>query len=118
MGVGLCLIGTYPSDPVGHSSSDWLEQVAAWIEGHEEEPIMMCQTETAENDESILFVRIHPCAEDVEFRAPEPGVCIVSAKTSTAGPGYHIFLCDLLRDLGAHFHVTWDEPDDDGETGD
>jgi hypothetical protein len=118
MGVGLCLIGTYPSDPVGHSAADWLERVAAWIEGHEEEPLMMCQMGTTDNDEPVLFVRIHPCAEDVEFRTPEAGVCIVSAKTSTAGPGYHIFACDLLRDLGTHFQINWEEPDAEGETGD
>ena len=43
---------------------------------------------------------------------------MVSAKTSTVGPGDHIFLGELLRDLGTHFQVNWEDPDDEGETGD
>ena len=118
MGVGLYLTGTYPSGAVETSSDDWLERVASWIESHEVEPLMLCRTSMCEEGEAILLVQIHPCAEEVEFRSPEAGVCVVAAKTSTAGPGYHIFLCDLLSAFGKHFHVEWDLPDEDAETGD
>lgn len=118
MGVGLYLTGTYPTDSAGDSPEDWLEQVAAWIESHEEEPLMLCRIGTDDDDEPILNVQIHPCAEEIEFRTPEPGVCHVAAKTSTVGAGYHIFVCDLLRTFGKQFHVEWHEPAENSETGD
>jgi hypothetical protein len=119
MGVGLYLTGTFPGS--GDSSrEEWLAEVAAWLEGHEEEPLMVCQHGANDAEQPTLFLQIHPCAEDVEISVPELGVCVVAAKTSTAGPGYHIFLCDLLRALGGQFNVEWDAPDGDDagdETG-
>jgi hypothetical protein len=118
MGVGFNLIGTYPGGAVNQSPEDWLEQVAAWIESHEEEPLMLCHVEKNDNDQATLFLQVHPCAEDVEISVPEAGVCVASAKTSTVGPGYHIFLCDLMHDLGAQFQIDWDGPDEQNDIGD
>lgn len=119
MGVGLYLIGTYPNAEVGQSPEDWLEQVASWLEGHEEEPLMLCESGVNSDDHPCLSVQIHPCAEDVEIVVPEPGICIVGAKTSTAGPGYHLFVADLLHSLGTEFHIEWDAPEGEGdEVGD
>jgi hypothetical protein len=111
MGVGLYLTGTFPSE-IGDTSiaAEWLARVAAWLEGHEEEPLMVCQQGQNSSDHPTLFVQIHPCAEDVEISVPDAGLCLVSAKTSTAGPGYHIFLCELLHELGAAFQIEWDTP--------
>src|SRR4051794_32289169 len=105
MGVGVHLTGTYHSDEVGQSAEDWLEQVASWLESHEEEPLMLCRFGINASDQPTLFVQIHPCAEEVEFSVPAPLQCVVSAKTSTVGPGYHIFLCDLVHAFGTQFNV-------------
>jgi hypothetical protein len=43
---------------------------------------------------------------------------VASAKTSTAGAGYHQHVCDLLYDLGKVLDVSWDPPASDGDTGD
>lgn len=115
MGVGLYLTGTFPSDAVEPSPEDWLDEVAAWLESHEEEPLMVCQRGTNSAEHPTLYVQIHPCAEDVEISVPETGLCLVTAKTSTVGPGYHIFLCDLLHAFGAHFKVEWDAPGEEIE---
>lgn len=115
MGVGLYLTGTYVSDEVGQSPEDWLEQVASWLERHEEEPLMFCESGVNSDDHPCLSVQIHPCAEDVEICVPEAGVCVVGAKTSTAGPGYHIFLSGLLHALGTQFRIEWDPPEEEGE---
>jgi hypothetical protein len=114
MGVGLYLTGTFSLDkPI----EDWLEQVASWLESHEEEPLMHCQFGETDEGQPTLFVEIHPCAEGVEISSPEPGACLVTAKTNTAGPGYHIFLCDLLHSLGIQFGIAWDKPEE-GVEGD
>jgi hypothetical protein len=53
-------------------------------------------------------VRLHPAAEDVQFVKDGHSVT-VEAKTSTVGPGYHAYVCDLLHalaaDLGGAFEV-------------
>ena len=92
-----------------------LEQVAAWLEGHEEEPLMLCHRGANDAEQPTLFVHLHPCAEEVEISVPAPGVCAVAAKTSTVGPGYHVFVCDLLHALGKQFRLDWDEPDGDSD---
>jgi hypothetical protein len=108
MGIALNLIGTLPAA----EADEWLEQAALWLEGHEEEPLMRCRFGTSSGGEPVLFVQIHRCAEDVAISIPQPGTVSVLAKTSTAGPGYHIFVCELLDKLGAHFHIDWNTDGD------
>jgi hypothetical protein len=43
---------------------------------------------------------------------------VVSAETFAAGPGYHLYLCDLLKQLGQSLRITWSEPDDLAGVGD
>jgi hypothetical protein len=117
MGVGFHLTASYPLTH-GQSAEEWLGEVAAWLEAHEEEPLMVCRHDQCEHGEPALFVHIHPGAEEMEFCVPEPGKLVASAKTSTAGAGYHIFLCDLLQRLGRHFSLAWDAPDAEDGTGD
>jgi hypothetical protein len=76
---------------------------------------MLCHRGKNSAEHATLFVQIHPCAEDVEISVPESGLCLVTAKTSTAGPGYHIFLCELLHAFGAKFQVEWDSPQEEVE---
>ena len=63
------------------------ELQTAWFERHEEEPLIRCRHAHCDEGEPALFVEIHPGAEEVEFCVPAPGRLVVSAKTSTAGPG-------------------------------
>ncbi len=59
------------------------------------------------------FWKLHPAAEEVEIRLEDSGLLTASANTSTVGPGYHIHICKLLKDLGEEFDLRWCEPDDD-----
>ncbi len=72
-------------------------------------------------DENRFNVRLHPGAEDVEFTLDGDRL-LVSAKTSTLGPGYHAYLCELLHalesDLGARFASGSDDEDDEDDSGD
>lgn len=65
-----------------------------------------------------LQVVLHPTAEAVEFVAWDPRTLVVSAKTSSVGPGYHIYLCELLQKLGSALGVAWDPPDAERASGD
>ena len=59
---------------------------------------------------------LHPAAEEMEITATGQGRTAATAKTSTVGPGYHIYLCDLLKTLGDAVGIDWDGPDEDKGT--
>ena len=79
MGVGFHLSATYPNLDGGQSGDDWLAEVAAWVEAHETEPLMVCRQAHCDKGEPALFVHVHPGAEEIEFCVPEPGRLIASA---------------------------------------
>lgn len=118
MGVGFALAGTYRPATPGQSSEDWLAHVGAWLEGHETEPLLLARSGVDDAGCPALFVHVHPCADEVSFVVPEPGRVVVAAQTSTAGPGYHVFLCRLLHQLGHSGHIDWDTPAPDAAPGD
>lgn len=66
----------------------------------------------------VLFLRLHPAAEDLIFVGAGNGRLVVSARTDTAGPGYHVFVCDLLRRMGEDLEVQWAPRDEAEEVGD
>ncbi len=71
------------------------------------------------DDDPTLFCRLHPAAEDLEISFVGNGQLTASANTSSAGPGYHIFVCGMLHKLSDRFRLQWEEPTEDyqDETG-
>lgn len=116
MGVGLYLKGRYPAAP--EDPETWLDRVQAWLEEHAGEPMERVRLGRGNQDNPVALANLHPGAEDVEIAVPEAGRVAVSAKTSTVGPGYHAFLCDLLHRLGDAMAIEWDPPDDESGPGD
>jgi hypothetical protein len=55
-----------------------------------------------------FFCRLHPAAEEVEFTFVDGLHLTASANTSTVGPGYHIFVCDLLHAFRTRFSCVMD----------
>jgi hypothetical protein len=120
LGVGLFLEGTFaPPSPSDDPARAWLDGVERWLheetDGHElwGHFWIDIQPGTRYDDYPGLFVQLHPAAEEVEILVPSPGRLIVSAKTSTVGPGYHIALCKLLHRLADRFQIQWDPPGDE-----
>lgn len=62
-----------------------------------------------------LFCRMHPAAEDIELSFVGSSQLVASANTTTVGPGYHVFVTSLLKDLAQEFHAQWDRPTEDSE---
>jgi hypothetical protein len=58
-----------------------------------------------------VFCQLHPAAEEVELSLLDSQHLTATAKTSTIGPGYHIFLCDMLKALARDFDLVWEEQD-------
>lgn len=67
--------------------------------------------------DSRLYLELYPQAEPIEFFADD-GHIVVWAKTSTAGPGYHIFLIEFLEELGRRCGLAWIFDDEQREYAD
>ncbi len=115
MSVSLLLTGSVPQTQGAKSEPD-LSRIQRWIRAHCAETLMSSREAEDFKGRPALYVLLHPAAEEIEFVRTSPGTLAVAANTSTAGPGYHIFLCDLLVRLGEYLEVTWDAPD--GAAGD
>ncbi len=61
-----------------------------------------------------MYVSLHPAAETVEFVWQPSGTLAVSVKTSSAGPGFHAHLVDLLGAAEREIGLDWDWRDPDG----
>ncbi len=110
MGLGLYLVATplvaNPLDVVEH----FLRASCAEV------------LEALNRGDGSLGATLHPAAEEVEFTL-EGSALLVSAKTSSVGPGYHAYLCELLHELEARlgnaFGPVPDEQDEEqGGDGD
>ena len=68
-----------------------------------------------DSDSPAIFWRLHPGAEEVQLILIDQEHVVVSASTSAVGPGYHIFLVSLLKDLARDFQTSWQRSE--GESG-
>ncbi len=111
-------IGLYVAGARTARADDLLGEVLAWLRA--EHAQTLCASERAHDDHgrACLLVSLHPGAEDVVLTLRGDGGLEASAVTSTAGPGYHAHVCDVLHALGARFDVAWAPEDPGGDTGD
>jgi hypothetical protein len=116
MGVGFHLTGRYEHS--GQSVESWLDSVGTWLEANAGAALEHVRVGEDEDARPTLFAGFHPCAEELEIVIPQPGKVAATAKTSTAGPGYHIYACDIVKNLGQALRIEWDEPDENSGTGD
>lgn len=56
---------------------------------------------------NILYLSFYPAEEDVAFFVNNDNYLICSAKTSSAGPGYHAFLVNMLETIGLETNLEW-----------
>src|SRR5262245_17591410 len=112
MGVELYLTGR-----CGRSRNA-LEPIAATVRERCAETLVDAQDGSDRDGHPAWFAQLHPAAAAVEFIDQGDGRLAVSAKTSTAGAGYHQYVCDLLRELGTAHAIAWDPPAPDRDTGD
>jgi hypothetical protein len=110
MGVKLLLPGWYGGGlAVPEAPRPWLRRVERWV--HEAAEDALESSRTVEGPQGpILFLRLHPAAEEVAVVAAGQGRVVVLANTSMVGPGYHHYLCDLLHALGDALQVDWADP--------
>ncbi|GIW85011.1 MAG: hypothetical protein KatS3mg107_0671 [Gemmataceae bacterium] len=85
---------------------EWLTRVAVWFE-EVGDVVLDAQLGRDAEERPILRVFVHPAAEPIEVRLDSEGRVRASAITTPAGPGYHIWLCQLLRTMSQEFSFSW-----------
>lgn len=122
MSVKLLLAGRRDVDANPFSSSDsaqpWLRRALAWFYEHTEELLESAHMSTGPHGAPLLRLRLHPAAGEVSILAATSGRVVVSAETSAVGPGYHVYLCDILKQLGQVLGVTWTDANEAAGVGD
>lgn len=112
MGIDLQIRGRYARFAfLAADAQTFLTRVQAWWQQQHGELLIPANGFLGLwNGTPALGLSLHPGAENVAFTVPRRGHVEVTAKTSTAGPGYHMFVCDALHALGEALHIRWDEP--------
>ncbi|MFO0804893.1 MAG: hypothetical protein U0791_17435 [Gemmataceae bacterium] len=111
MPIAISLLGHVPLSPdrlTRSAARDWLARAAVWFEA-----LGDCVLDTDlvrdSDDKPVLLASFHPAATPLELRLGGTGRVRANAITTPAGPGYHIHLCERLRQFAKEFDVTWDE---------
>jgi len=73
-----------------------MRRIECWILQEYPELLPRTRQEVVESAPT-LFCQLHPAAEEIELALIDPDHVVVSANTTTVGPGYHIFLTSLLK---------------------
>src|ERR1700677_4737019 len=95
---------------------DWLAGAAVWFESVGD-AVLDAQVLRDSDDKPILLAVLHPSPPQIEIRLGASGKVRVSAVTTPAGPGYHQYLCNILRQLATDFAFTWVADDCSDPTG-
>jgi hypothetical protein len=121
MGLGLSLVADVPRRgllrraPTQDQLFQDLAVAVGEFAGHQPSPLK--DWHRSSSSDGVLYVNLLPCEENVEFRFAD-GRLTCEAKTSTAGPGYHAYLVDVLDSLRDRLGLDWrSEADAEDETG-
>ena len=95
---------------------DWLARAAVWFEGVGD-AVLDAHVVRDGDEKPVLLVALHPASPAAEVRLGAGGKLRVTATTSPAGPGYHIHLCELFRQMADEFEFAWIADDCDDPTG-
>lgn len=116
MSLGLQLRGvlrqTVSHDPVT------LQTLETWFR-RECQPLVRDARVSQEDSTAVLLIELHPAAESLRLWFENDVEMVVSAQTTSVGPGYHVYVCDLLKHLSGDFGIHWDEHSEEegDETG-
>ncbi|MBX9687908.1 MAG: hypothetical protein K2X27_14475 [Candidatus Obscuribacterales bacterium] len=113
MGVGLNLIGQLAAP---QELENWFNAVWDWL--GKSYPGMASGAglgKTPDDEYLNVTLRFHPAADPVKLWLSDAQVLHVSAETASAGPGYHLFLCDVFWTMAETFGISWAPEDDESD---
>lgn len=111
MPIAISLLGHVPLSPdrlTRSAARDWLARAAVWFEALGD-CVLDAKLVRDADEKPVLLASFHPAAPPLEVRLGGSGRVRAVAATTPAGPGYHIHLCERLRQFAKEFDMTWDE---------
>lgn len=84
-----------------------LEELERWISNVAFDEMEWSQWTEDEEGNPCLMLQLHPGAEPIMLSPLSESELLVAAATSSAGPGYHIFICDLMHKMGQVHGLEW-----------
>lgn len=121
LSVGLRLVGQaakrgrVPRKPPAEAL---LAEIEAWLVAETAETAGPIRRTAEGAAEPSLRVLLHPAASDLEIGVGEGARVTAAATTAEVGPGYHTYLCQLLRRMGTDLSIAWEPADPGAGTGD
>jgi hypothetical protein len=112
MSLGIRLLAHLPeSSP---TQEKMIELIENWLRIKYSDMLPTTRQEVVDSSPT-LFCRLHPAAEEFELALVGQSRLVASANTTTVGPGYHVFVTSMLKDLANELHVKWECPVEDDE---
>ena len=112
MSLGLRLLAKLSAPAL--APEELMRRIECWILQEYPELLPRTRQEVVESAPT-LFCQLHPAAEEIELALIDPDHVVVSANTTTVGPGYHIFLTSLLKKWAVEFHASWDRQENSSD---
>lgn len=114
MGIDLMLRGRLPKTLglFAQAAGPWFSRVEAWMAGKAGDLHLAAERGTDETGSTLRCMFALPCAE-IDFTSPRKGEVVASFRTSPQGPGYHAFVCDLLRSMETELGIQWSRREDE-----
>jgi hypothetical protein len=85
--------------------------IEAWLRGEPADTIRRVRRVGVDGEGVGLRLAIHPAAPEVSIVLEPFGRVSVSAATADAGPGYHTYVCQLVKRMGADASIAWGDDD-------
>lgn len=131
--ISIALKGTYKSG-FGGSPKTFMEKLAKALAEHLAGTAMFTNLDADEKREAYILygknteeklekkvmglsLNLHPAAEPIVIYTFKPKEIAINAVTSAVGPGYHQFLCDVIKSLTGNLGIEWSLADCDDPTG-
>jgi len=110
LSVGLRLVGQAAKRGVTHRipAPDALTaDIEAWLRAEADDELDWVVRLPGTDEWCGLRLSLHPAAAPLELEVAEGGAVMATAATAEVGPGYHTYICHLLKRLGSELSIAW-----------
>lgn len=115
MGLGLNLYGKIAAKGKSAKEGDLLDPLVQWWEQHGPKPFTKIVRGKDGDGNAIAGVEVYYPAEMIELRQVGKREITIYCGTNQAGPGFHIWLVGMIKQMGDVVGIDWLEVED--ETG-
>ncbi len=94
------------------ATAPWLNEITSWISSRCDDVLESPPSVWEFEGQRGVSLDLHPCAEPLALSTTGADEVEIAANTTSAGPGYHQYVCALIDELGQRFGIEWLAPDE------